>query len=153
MNFADEEDTWLGRGEPSMMEMMGLMAPLGTGSEAIPDARGRTVMDVIAGRFLRLQRTKEYMDCIILLNQKITILAHEHQLMTAFEEILSQSVEIKRQTHAAHPDTRDRDLPKVLLNLHRDDDSIAFIRYWFKWGPRGPGQLRDPLVLLSKRGE
>jgi hypothetical protein len=81
------------------------------------------------------------------------ILAHEHQLKTAFEEILSQSVEIKRLTHAVHPDACDRDLPKVLLNLRRDEDAIAFIRYWFKWRPPGPGQLRDPLALLSKRGE
>jgi hypothetical protein len=41
----------------------------------------------------------------------------------------------------------------VLLNLRRDEDAIAFIRYWFKWRPPGPGQLRDPLALLSKRGE
>jgi hypothetical protein len=60
VNFGDEEDTWLGRGEPSVMGMMSLMAPPVTGSEAIPDAGGRTVMDVIAGRFLRLQRKKEY---------------------------------------------------------------------------------------------
>ena len=153
MTFGDEEDPWLGRGEPSMMEMMGLMAPPGASSEAIPDTGSRTVMDVIAGRFFRLQHTKAYMDCMNLLTHKITSLAHEHQLMAAYEEILSLSVEMKRLTHAVHPDMSDRDLPKALLKLHRDDDAIAFIRYWLKWRPPGPGYLRDPLILLSKKGE
>lgn len=86
LTFGDEEDPWLGRGEPSMMEMMGLMSPPGVdGSELSGD---RSVMDVIAGRFFRLQNTKEYIECMLLLLNKIMKIAHQHNFMPAFEEIL-----------------------------------------------------------------
>lgn len=93
------------------------------------------------------------MNCLVALNQKIVRLAHNRDFMPAYEEILSLTVEMKRLTHAVHPDMCDRDFPKALLKLHREDDAIAFIRYWLKWRPRGRGNLRDPLILLSSKGD
>lgn len=156
MTFGHEEDTWLGRGEPSFMEMMGLMTRglvSNTGDPLqVPDTT-RPTMDVIAGRFFRLQGTTEYMNALTALNQKVTTVCHRHNTLEAYEEILKIAVEMKRLTHAVHPDMCDREIPKVLFKLHRDDDAIAFIKYWIQWRTKGEGNLRDPLVLLSKKGE
>lgn len=160
MKFGDEEDTWLGRGEPSLMEMTGLMStgPIGPdGGPANANPPGadssRNIMDVIAGRFGALQGTSQYIQCMMALNQKVIDVAHRHCALDSFEEVLEIAVEVKRLTHAAYPDISDRELPKLLMKVHRDDDAIAFIRYWIQWRSRGPGNLHDPLVLVSGKGE
>lgn len=149
MKFGDEEDTWLGREEPRLMELMSLLGPTVRGESG----SSRGVMDIIAGRFYALQYTTDYMNCMLQLGTLVLRMGHKHDCLAAYEEVLASAVEAKRLTHAVHVDMYDRELPKVLLKLHRDDDAISFIRYWIQWRSRGQGNLRDPLVLRSVKGE
>jgi hypothetical protein len=160
INFDGDEDTWLGRGEPSLMEMMGLMSTGLIGPDGGPTTAhmpgadySRNIMDVIAGRFGALQGTGQYMQCMMALNNKIITLAHNHNSLEAYEEVLKLAVETKRLTHAVYPDVADRELPKLLMKLHRDDDAIGYILHWIQWRSHGPRNLHDPLVLLSSKGE
>jgi hypothetical protein len=114
------------------------------------------IFELIAGRFGDDKYTNEYMDALLGLCSKVHHAAIRHRTVWCWEEELALAVELKRLTHLSPPNLVCDKIPRPLMKLHRDDNAVSLILYWIEWrsgGGAGPIDLRDPLIINSRKKE
>lgn len=113
------------------------------------------IMDLLAGRFLDFQCTYDYLVSLSSVHNPQLMAVRRNgqeglnQVLVMNEKVLDYYVELRRLTHRSWADNM---ISTLLLQLHRDDDAIAFVQHCLECHAAGP-ENRDGNIINSRKGE